>query len=42
MRHGPIDILVNNAGVPGGGAIEETPVESFREVMETNYFGALR
>ena len=41
-RHGPIDILVNNAGVPGGGAIEETPVEIFREVMETNYFGALR
>ena len=41
-RHGPIDILVNNAGIPGGGAIEETPVESFREVMETNYFGALR
>ena len=41
-RHGPIDVLVNNAGVPGGGAIEETPVESFREVMETNYFGALR
>jgi NAD(P)-dependent dehydrogenase (short-subunit alcohol dehydrogenase family) len=41
-RHGPIDVLVNNAGVPGGGAIEETPVASFREVMETNYFGALR
>lgn len=41
-RHGPIDILVNNAGVPGGGAIEETPIEHFREVMETNYFGALR
>jgi NAD(P)-dependent dehydrogenase (short-subunit alcohol dehydrogenase family) len=35
-------VLVNNAGVPGGGAIEETPVASFREVMETNYFGALR
>ncbi len=42
VEHGPIDILVNNAGVPGGGAIEETPVEVFREVMETNYFGALR
>ncbi len=42
LEHGPIDILVNNAGVPGGGAIEETPVEVFREVMETNYFGALR
>lgn len=41
-RHGPIDILVNNAGIPGGGAIEETPVDVFRHVMETNYFGALR
>ena len=42
VRHGPIDILVNNAGIPGGGAIEETPVDVFRHVMETNYFGALR
>ena len=41
-RHGPIEILVNNAGVPGGGAIEEAPIESFRAVMETNYFGPLR
>jgi len=32
----------NNAGIPGGGAIEETPIESFREVMETNHFGVLR
>jgi NAD(P)-dependent dehydrogenase (short-subunit alcohol dehydrogenase family) len=42
VRHGPIDILVNNAGIPGGGAIEETPIDVFRHVMETNYFGALR
>jgi NAD(P)-dependent dehydrogenase (short-subunit alcohol dehydrogenase family) len=41
-QHGPIDILVNNAGVPGGGAVEETPLEEFRRVMETNFFGALR
>jgi NAD(P)-dependent dehydrogenase (short-subunit alcohol dehydrogenase family) len=41
-HHGPIDVLVNNAGIPGGGAIEETPLEEFRRVMETNYFGALR
>ncbi len=40
--HGPIDVLVNNAGVPGGGAIEETAIESFRQVMETNFFGGLR
>ena len=41
-RYGPIDILVNNAGIPGGGAIEETSLELFRSVMETNFFGGLR
>ena len=40
--HGLIDILVNNAGVPGGGSVEETPLAVFRQVMETNFFGALR
>ncbi len=40
---GPIEVLVNNAGVGGGArAIEETPFEMFRSVMETNFFGALR
>ncbi|MBR1092048.1 SDR family oxidoreductase [Bradyrhizobium manausense] len=39
---GHIDVLVNNAGLGGGGSIEELPLEFFREVMETNYFGALR
>lgn len=37
-----IDVLVNNAGVGPHGAIEELPIEVFRGVMETNYFGALR
>jgi NAD(P)-dependent dehydrogenase (short-subunit alcohol dehydrogenase family) len=41
-EYGHIDVLVNNAGLGGGGAIEELPLEFFREVMETNYFGALR
>ena len=40
--HGPIDVLVNNAGVEGVGSIEEFPLENFRAIMETNYFGALR
>jgi NAD(P)-dependent dehydrogenase (short-subunit alcohol dehydrogenase family) len=39
---GPIDVLVNNAGVERVGAIEELPLERFRQVMETNYFGAIR
>jgi NAD(P)-dependent dehydrogenase (short-subunit alcohol dehydrogenase family) len=41
-QHGPIDILVNNAGIGGGGAVEETPLDVFRQVMETNFFGGLR
>ena len=40
--HGPIDVLVNNAGIPGGGVVEETTIDRFRQVMETNFFGALR
>jgi NAD(P)-dependent dehydrogenase (short-subunit alcohol dehydrogenase family) len=39
---GAIDVLVNNAGIERHGSIEETPLSAFREVMETNYFGALR
>jgi NAD(P)-dependent dehydrogenase (short-subunit alcohol dehydrogenase family) len=41
-ERGPIDILVNNAGIPGGGSVEETPLDLFRQVMETNFFGAIR
>ncbi len=39
---GFIDVLVNNAGIERNGSIEETPFAAFQEVMETNYFGALR
>lgn len=41
-EHGRIDALVNNAGIAGPGAVAETPLDFFRRVMETNYFGALR
>jgi len=39
---GQIDALVNNAGVGMFGAVEELPLDAFRSIMETNYFGALR
>ena len=41
-RQGPVDVLVNNAGIERFGSIEETSIQEFRAVMETNYFGALR
>lgn len=39
---GQVDVLVNNAGTATFGAVEELPLENFRAIMETNYFGALR
>src|SRR6478672_10252907 len=41
-EHGRIDVLVNNAGVISQGSVEEVPMAVFRQVMETNFFGALR
>jgi NAD(P)-dependent dehydrogenase (short-subunit alcohol dehydrogenase family) len=39
---GVIDVLVNNAGIERRGSLEELPLDEFRAVMETNYFGAIR
>lgn len=39
---GQIDVLVNNAGIGGRGYIEEAPIAVFRQVMETNLYGAIR
>jgi len=40
-RFGRIDVWVNNAGVYLLGTVEETPIEVYRQVLETNFFGAL-
>ncbi|GAS93768.1 dehydrogenase [Mycolicibacterium canariasense] len=38
---GPIDVLVNNAGIGGIGPFEATPMETTRELFDTNTFGAM-
>jgi len=42
QKEGCIDVLINNAGVSQAGPIEELPIHSFEEEMQTNYFGTLR
>jgi NAD(P)-dependent dehydrogenase (short-subunit alcohol dehydrogenase family) len=41
-KYGSIQILVNNAGIGGSGSMENASLDNAREIMETNYFGALR
>jgi len=41
-EHGTIDVLVNNAGIERHGSIEESPLDDFKAIMETNYFGVIR
>lgn len=42
FQMGRIDVLVNNAGISKHGAVEDLPLDMFRRIMETNYFGTLR
>ncbi len=41
QQFGKIDIWVNNAGVILYGPFTETPLEDYRRVMETNFFGCV-
>ena len=41
-RHGRIDVLVNNAGVGYAGPVETIPIDAARELIETNFWGAIR
>ncbi len=38
---GGIDIIVCNAGIYVRGAVKDLPLESIRQCMETNYYGAV-
>lgn len=40
-RYGVIDVLVNNAGFGAVGAVESTPIELVRRLVDTNLVGAV-
>ena len=39
---GPLDLLVNNAAVTQFGSVEETPLDDWRLMLETNFLGPVR
>lgn len=38
-KFGKIDVLINNAGVGISGALELTPIEETKKVIDTNFYG---
>jgi NAD(P)-dependent dehydrogenase (short-subunit alcohol dehydrogenase family) len=41
-NHPTVDVLVNNAGISKNAAFEDASLDDITEIMETNYFGAIR
>ena len=42
LAEGPVDVLVNNAGITGAGSVEETPVDVYQSMFDTNVLGTVR
>jgi NAD(P)-dependent dehydrogenase (short-subunit alcohol dehydrogenase family) len=42
LADGPVDVLVNNAGITGSGSVEETAVDTYRAMYDTNVLGVVR
>src|SRR4051812_6262167 len=40
-KEGAIDVLVNNAGIGTWTPIEETSMEQFEAIMDTNFYGTV-
>ena len=40
-RFGRLDVLVNNAGYGVRGRVEDTPLETYRRLMDVNYIGTV-
>ena len=41
QEHGPISVLINNAGIGHHGPVETTDEETFRRLMEINFFAPM-
>jgi NAD(P)-dependent dehydrogenase (short-subunit alcohol dehydrogenase family) len=41
-RAGRVDLLVNNAAVVNFGSVEETPLDDWRQMLDTNLLGTVR
>jgi NAD(P)-dependent dehydrogenase (short-subunit alcohol dehydrogenase family) len=42
LGDGPVAVLVNNAGITGAGSVEETDVDTYQAMFDTNVLGVVR